>query len=933
MIKWVTGILISLAILVGFLTILMMTPAGLNIGLQIAKKVVPGELNYSSASGILPTGPIAISNFSYRHKGLEITVVKLQVKWRLFYLLRGVLHITQLRADNIKILLPLHTKETKFCLPFDISIHRGLLKNLSIKYPPSDLVYFKTILLNQIEFNHALNGDIQAQITQPYPVNVYLNSKGTCNNYQLSLQAKSKDINWRMIGKGTRQWMELQTHEAHTLNGHLNAFVKVYFDPIFKWDINLDIVNLNLRKFNRNWPQQLIVQLKTKGEHKTGESPDFILTGMLQTQKAYMHIAGEHYKQWNLAWTINVADFSSLLATVKGSLQGRGTISGPKQFPVINGEATGHNITFPAYRISALEGHWNIDASFNQASTITINAHHVHMPFHRLSALKIDVSGQPHADHIKADIFIDNGEVSRTTVNLLLDDDLQNKIWRGVFSHFTIQSQKFGKWGIDRSSTLTVTADQATISPFCFHSGLNHLCLQGRWNRIPLPTVNGTLTVNSDDVSIVKLFLPDTIQLHGRLLANFAISGRTGRPSVNGTLQLEQGSIDFPQLQVSLTQVHGSVDSTGPAINYRMEGYSKNQPIQITGQTRLDAPGRPTTTLTVHGENLLIVNTHQYIIYGSGKLKIDIVDRNIDITGTLTVPRAILKPTTFSRAAALTGDVVFIGADEKKTLCQTNINIKIILGDQILLDSLGTKGRLAGGLTLLKPPNQVMTANGRITIIDGTFTTHGRTLDIAPRSGVTFIQSPITNPMLSVRATRTMKTSPIVPQLGGPTVTTVGLDVEGTLQHPKVTLYSFDPNLSQADILSFLIFGHSANANTLSNVNLLVDAVDTLKIGGGKTSASGVLDQITQGLGLTELGIESQTTIAALGAPPTGPTQSAFVVGRYLSPRIYIRYGRGITTSINVIQLRYLISENWAIQTETSSLGSDVDVLYSIERN
>lgn len=83
MIKWVTGILISLAILVGFLTILMMTPAGLNIGLRIAKKVVPGELNYSSASGI-PTGPIAISNFSYRHKGLEITVAKLQVKWRLF---------------------------------------------------------------------------------------------------------------------------------------------------------------------------------------------------------------------------------------------------------------------------------------------------------------------------------------------------------------------------------------------------------------------------------------------------------------------------------------------------------------------------------------------------------------------------------------------------------------------------------------------------------------------------------------------------------------------------------------------------------------------------------------------------------------------------------------------------------------------------------
>ncbi len=170
-----------------------------------------------------------------------------------------------------------------------------------------------------------LSGDIQAQTTQPYPLNVYLHSKGTRNNYQLSLQAKSKDINWRMTGKGAHQWIELQTHEAHTLNGYLNAFVKVYFYPIFKWDINLDIVDLNLRKFNRNWPQQLTIQLKTKGEHKTGESPDFTLTGMLQTQKAYMHIAGEHYQQWNLAWTINVADFSSLLAFLLLMVKPRGT--------------------------------------------------------------------------------------------------------------------------------------------------------------------------------------------------------------------------------------------------------------------------------------------------------------------------------------------------------------------------------------------------------------------------------------------------------------------------------------------------------------------------------------------------------------------------------------------------------------------------------
>ena len=918
--------------LFGLTAFLTRTPDGLNISLSIVKKVIPGDLNYSTASGILANS-IVISNFSYRHKGLVIHITKLKVKWQLFYLLKKVLYVTQLNAENVKIVLPIKTEEIKTDFPFDICIHQVILKNLSIQYPPYKPIHFKNVKLKEVKFNQALNANMQAKIGKPYSATIDLQLKGKNDNYHFSLRIKSKDINSLIIGKVTRHCVELQTHDAQTLMGHLNANVKLYFRSVFRWDIQVDTSHLNLQKFYQSWSQQLTVQLKTQGEYKAGKFPDFTLTGLLKTPKAYLRIAGQHYHQWNLTWAVNIADFSSLLNTAKGTLQSHGTISGSTKFPIIKGETSGSNIVWPSYHIGKLEGYWRIDTSFNQTSRLKLTAQEIHAPFYQCSAVAINVNEQydtPH--HIKVDLFVDNGQIHKITIHLLLVGNLKNQIWRGVFHRLSIHSPKFGEWIIDRFSTFTITKDSSTISPLCLHSGASHFCLQKHWHKTPDSIVSGNVIINPDDnAPIIQLFFPYEIQLRGRLVTNFNVSDKNERPLENNKLQLKVGGIEFPQLHIFLTHVCISINARGPMINYRLEGYSQKQPIQITGQTRLDVPGHP-TTFSIQAKNLLIANTNQYIIYGSGKSKIDIVDHKINITGTLTVHHTFLKPTTFSHAATLSGDVVFINTDKKAIPWKVNTNINITLGKKVILDSLGVKGRLVGKLTLIKPTSQIIMANGRITIVDGTLVTHGHTLDIDSHSSLTFVQSPIKNPLLNIRVTRTLKTSTIIPHIGDSSSITVGLNVEGTLHHPKVDLYSSDPNLTQNDILSYLIFGHPSNENTPDNVSLLVDAIDTLNIGSRKTSVSTVIDQITQSLGLTELGIEFQTTASALGMP-TGPTKSTFVVGRYLSKRIYIRYSRGIRTSINIFQIRYLIGKNLAIQTEASSSGNGVDILYSIERN
>lgn len=928
MIKRITSILISLTMLLWLSDFLTRTPDGLNISLRIAKTIVPGNLNYSTVSGTLADS-IIISNFSYRRKGLVLYITKLKVKLKPFYLLKMALHITQLNAENIKIALPIKTEAIKADFPFNIQIHQVILKNLSIQYPPYEPVHFKKIMLKEVKLNKTISINIHAKITQPYLAIIDFQSKGKHDNYHFSLRIKSKYINSLIIGKVTRHYIELQTHKAQILMGHLSTNVKLYFESVFHWDIQVDASHLNLRKFYKSWPQQLAIQLKTQGKYKSEKFPDFALTGLLKTPKAYLYISGQHHHQWNLIWTVNIADFSSLLNnTTKGTLQSHGTISGPTKFPIIKGETSGSNIVWPSYHIGKLEGHWRIDTNLNKTSRLKLTAQEVHTPFYQFLAVEINANEQSYVQHyIKVDLFVDNSQIRKITIHLLLVGNLQNQIWCSVFHRFSIHSPKFGEWSIDRFSQFSMF-----ISTLCLHSGASHFYLRWHWCTTLDSVISGNLIINPGDAPIMQLFFPYLIQLHGRLVMHFNVSDKNERPSINNKLKLEVGSVEFPQLHIFLTHVGASINARGSIIHYHLKGYSQNQLIQVTGQTRLDMLGHP-TIFSIQAKNLLIVNTHQYIIYGSGELKIEIMDRNINVTGTLTVHHTCLKPTTvFSHAATLSRDIVFINTDKKETPWKINTNIKIILGKQVILDSLGVKGRLVGKLTLIRSASQVITANGRITIVDGTFITHGHTLDINSHSSLTFVQSPIKNPLINIRVTRTL-TSTIASQIGDSSSSiVVGFDIEGTLYHPEVDLYSSDSNLTQADILSYLIFGHPANANTLDNINLLVDAIDTLNIGGKKTFVGTVIDQITQNLGLTELGIEFQTTASELGVP-TGPTKSAFVVGRYLSKQIYIRYSHGMRTSINIFQIRYLISKNLAIQTEANSSGNGVDILYSTERN
>ena len=98
---------------------------------------------------------------------------------------------------------------------------------------------------------------------------------------------------------------------------------------------------------------------------------------------------------------------------------------------------------------------------------------------------------------------------------------------------------------------------------------------------------------------------------------------------------------------------------------------------------------------------------------------------------------------------------------------------------------------------------------------------------------------------------------------------------------------------------------------------MMAEAALALGLAGGDSLARLVGDSF----GLDEVRVESGNS----------GDQASLVVGRYLSPKLYVSYGVGLIDSINTLNLRYKLTERWQLEAESGEYQG-ADLLYSIER-
>ena len=234
------------------------------------------------------------------------------------------------------------------------------------------------------------------------------------------------------------------------------------------------------------------------------------------------------------------------------------------------------------------------------------------------------------------------------------------------------------------------------------------------------------------------------------------------------------------------------------------------------------------------------------------------------------------------------------------------------LGDDVTIEAMGLKARLSGSITEhVASDDQVTHASGEFNVTQGDYTAYGRKLQIE-RGRLIFTGGPIGDPGVDVRA---------VKHFDDPTTgaTLAGMNVRGTLRQPQLSFFS-EPPLPQRQIVSLLLAGGGLVGGQTAGVagtNAARGATNSELLGQG---AAIVGQQLGSHIGITDVGVESNIY-----------NETSLVLGRYLSPRVYVSYGLGLTQTLNTVKLRYTLGDHWIVRTEFGQV-SGADLLYTLDK-
>jgi len=415
----------------------------------------------------------------------------------------------------------------------------------------------------------------------------------------------------------------------------------------------------------------------------------------------------------------------------------------------------------------------------------------------------------------------------------------------------------------------------------------------GGWQAMPL---SGAVHAETTELGLLSLYFPDIDRAAGELHADVNVAGTLGAPQLNGVVKVTGGELDLYQVNLGLRQVNLETHFTDGGLDF--SGNARAGAGSAAANGHLEWHNLlPYGKFHLEGTNLRVVDTPEAQIDASPNLGFAVDGRRIEVTGTVTVPYARMQPKDIANAVRTSPDEVIVGQavpgpTERFEVMST---ITLTLGDKVSLDASGLTGRLTGSVTIRSGYDAITRATGELSVAGGQYLAYARKLDIE-RGRLIFTGGAIDDPGVDLRA---QKQFPDV---------TAGVNVRGTLLSPRMSFFS-DPPLPQSQIVSLILSGGSTQATqTASNAAL------------GQGAAL-LAAQVGQRVGIPDVSLETDPLA----------NETSLVLGRYLTPRLYVSYGVSLTETLNTLKLRYTLGDHWVVRTELGT-ARGADLVYSITK-
>lgn len=424
-------------------------------------------------------------------------------------------------------------------------------------------------------------------------------------------------------------------------------------------------------------------------------------------------------------------------------------------------------------------------------------------------------------------------------------------------------------------------------------------------------TMDTHVSVDGIDLVPMRAYVDGLSALSGKLSGKVLLTGAIKRPDVSGHLQLDNGTLAFKQIPISLknTQANITLDNTHAKFTSTFNMGAGTG--ELLGDVDLSDMA---LNLNIKGQALqLPYQSSEVAVNPNLHIALDPKKKRAKITGTLLLLHALIRPPDDTDAIKVSDNVLLIdrrvSIDAAKILARAtpwsiDTNVALDFGNDARFMGFGATLPLTGALHITQSGEQSLNARGMV-MVAGTHTISA----FGQRLMLNFAQmrfdGALREPSLSMEAAR---------QIGGQSV---GVRITGTAKNPIITPFGTG-GMSEQQAMSMLLTGNDGAANEAAFEAQVNNTLAAAGLSLGLQGTRELTQQIGRAFGFDNLVLDADASSLDTRVNLTG----------YITPDLYVRYGVGVFNATNSLSVRYNLTRRVYIEA-TNALQNTVDVVYS----
>ncbi len=424
--------------------------------------------------------------------------------------------------------------------------------------------------------------------------------------------------------------------------------------------------------------------------------------------------------------------------------------------------------------------------------------------------------------------------------------------------------------------------------------------------------LDGSLDVVFPSIAVFSALLPRAQRVDGAARLDLAIAGTLDRPQLTGSVALEDGVVAIPDLGITLSAIGLTARSDGgDTVFIDGSATSGGGAMTLSGSLDLDREVGWPVNLALEGSDFTVVQLSEAEAAIDTRLRITGGSDNRAVSGRIDVPRARVRVSEPpAEVQGISPDEVIVGpaaAEMNKpdaVQSPVSLDVSVGIGDAVRFEGLGLVTRLTGSIDVKSRPDEAPRLLGQVRFVDGRYRIFGQTLTL--EQGTFAFIGPPTEPTIDIRAVRRSVDGRVK----------AGIHVSGPARRPEASVYS-EPELPETAAMSYLLTGRGPESGA--------------KVDGGEVLASLAALRLSSE-GRFAQGLRNTFGIDVAGVEERGEAGTSLVLGKYLTPDLYLGYAYSLFDTEAFVELNYRLMENLRIETQSGARQA-VDLIYSIERD